>query len=91
MDDGIYIEIESMEGLKRFVKGAVVNGYLKRVDLREVVEWINHAKYPIRIPIKLDSVLMTGQNAIVKGIFGKNIEATITKYVKEAMENKTGN
>ena len=85
MNDGVYLTIENQEALFRFVKGCVRNGYLRRFDLRKVADWIKNAEYPIKIPIKLDSVIGIGGNAVVKGIFGGNIERTISKYISEAM------
>ena len=87
-ETGIYLTIEDEMAMRRFVKGAVQSGYLRRFDLRDVVTWIGIAEYPIRVPVNLDSVMMAGRNAVVKGIFGKNIENTITKYMKAAMGTK---
>ena len=84
-ENGIYLTIENGTAMRRFVRGAVKSGYLRRFDLREVVAWIDSAEYPIRVPVNLDSVMMAGQNAVVRGIFGRNIENTITKYMKAAM------
>ena len=84
-ESGIYLTIEDEPALRRFVKGAVKSGYLRRFDLREIVTWMNNAEYPIQVPVNLNSVMMAGQNAVVKGIFGRNIENTITKYMKAAM------
>ena len=86
MADGFYLTIEDAETLTVFIKGCVKNGYLRRLDLRDVISWMNRVTYPIRIPVNLDSVIGVGQNAVVKGIFGKNIDSTVTKYVKAAME-----
>ena len=86
MANGVYLTIEDAETLTAFIKGAVKNGYLRRLDLRDVISWMNRTAYPIRIPVDVDSVIGVGQNAVVKGIFGRNIDSTITKYVKTAME-----
>ena len=85
MGDGVYLTIENEEAMIRFVKGCVRNGYMRRFDLREVVDWIKSTEYPIKVPVNLESVIGVGANAMVKGIFGGNIEKTITKYMKGAM------
>ena len=81
----VYLMIEDPESLTKVIRGAVKSGYLRRMDLRDVISWMQKAEYPIRIPVNLDSVMATGQNTIVKGLFGKSIDATVTKYVKMAM------
>lgn len=82
---GIYLTIDDETAMRQFIKGAVKCGYLRRFDLRDVVKWMEETEYPVRVPVNLDSVMMAGQNAVVRGIFGKNIENTITKYMKMAM------
>lgn len=85
MNDGVYLTVENSEAMFRFVKGCVRNGYMRRFDLRKVADWIKNAEYPIKIPVNLDSVIGIGANAVVKGIFGGNIERTISKYINAAM------
>lgn len=87
-ETGVYLTIENVSAMKQFIKGAVKSGYLRKFDLREVATWIANVEYPVKIPVDINSVIAIGQNAVVKGIFGKNIENTITKYLKAAMASE---
>lgn len=85
-NNGVYLTIENAESLTAFIKGAVKNGYLRRLDLRDVIAWMNQVSYPIQIQVDINSVVNVGRNAVVKGVFGKAIDETITKYIRTAME-----
>lgn len=85
MNDKVYLVIEDPGSLTQLIRGAARNGYLRRLDLRDVVEWMRTVEYPIHVPVDLDSVMATGANPVVKGIFGKSIDELITKLVSEAM------
>lgn len=83
----VNLVFKNREGLVRFIKGAVRDGYLRRFDLREVSDWINRAEYPVTVPVDLKSMIEIGGNPVVRGLFGGSIEKTLTKYVSEAMAN----
>lgn len=88
-NNGVYLTIETPECLTKMVKRAVNAGYLRKVDLRDVIDLIKTSEYPMQVPIDLDFVLRLGENAVVKHVFGRNIDQAMTDYIRN-VKVKTG-
>jgi len=83
---GVYLTIEDKNSLVLFLKGAARSGYLHKLDLREVNNWINDVQFPVCIPIDVNGIVDVGRNPIVKSIFGKVLDKGLTEYIRKAME-----
>ena len=82
----VYLTIEDRTNLVKLLKGAAKYGYLRRLDLREVNDWIDKVEYPIRIPIEVDNIIGVGRNPVVKSVFGNFINKGLTNYITMAMK-----
>ena len=77
----ICLEIASKADLVEFVEEAKKVGLLKEVDIRSASE----GRFPIRIPVNLDSILKLAGNPLIRKAFGKKIDTAVTSYLKETV------
>lgn len=74
----IFLEITDKASLVPFVSDAKKAGMLRNIDISK----ISDDRFPIRIPVNLDSVIKLAGNPIVRKTFGKRIEMTVTSYLE---------
>ena len=76
-----YLTIDSKEDLTKLIAGAIKGGYLRKVDLRHVINWIDNVELPVKLQVSLNGVIGIAQNVVVRQVFGKNIDNALTNYV----------
>ena len=81
MTNGVFLTIEDKGAMVKLVKGCVRGGYLRKFDLRDVSALIERLEYPLQIPIDVMSVIELGSNKLVRGVFGKQIDEGLTKFI----------
>lgn len=77
----IYLEITDRAVLDAFVKEARKAGFLKEIRID-----ISEDKFPIRVPVDIDGVLKVAANPLVKKMFGKKVETSVTMYLERVLE-----
>ena len=81
----IYIEINSLKSLTDLLTEAKKKGLLKDISVEKVERAFMNKAFPMRVPVKLDSLLDLAGNPVVKKMFGKKIENATLGYLEKAI------
>ena len=81
----IYLEIENLDGLMLLLSEAKKKGLMKDVSLDKVKAAFANKAFPMRVPVRLDSILELAGNPMLKKMFGKKIENATLGYLEKAL------